>query len=574
MDFDRRILVPVGPDAWRWRTFDSERTVVVAARTVTSLVRVLEVLPDLVGDDHRLAVVFAHDPTSAFGEGVPELLRSLRCRTLPWDQLAEAKPDLMVSASENIGVPAGDYPVLVLPHGVGFQKFVPDSASSGTRLSGLVPDQLLTARRAWLAVSHPDQESQLAAVHPATVGRTVLVGDPCLDRLHASSRWRDRYRSSLGVAPGQKLLFVSSTWGQGSLIGRHPDLPARLLAELPSDGYRLALVLHPNVWSGHGAWQVRVLQRAALAAGALLIDPTEGWQQALTASDVVVGDHGSVTLYGAALGKPVLLAAFGEEAVPGTAGHLLRRSAPPLDRSAPLRPQIDAAVSDHRPDLLAAATDRAFTERGSAFPKLRRLLYQLLDLDPLPDSGSGGRARAFPPVPRAGTPLPTSFQVETVLVASGTPFPRVSVQRYPASVREPDEESGGVFWHLASDTEEPDPHLTDSASVLTCGRPSASLDAAHRQVTALRAHYAALLIAVPLPDGVLIDLAGGPRFAVRPVDGQPLAPGTAAAAFYTVLRDTLRTELLDHSGLLLDLGSHCRELTIQKVPELTEPTPD
>ncbi|MFE1320038.1 hypothetical protein [Kitasatospora phosalacinea] len=565
MDFDRRILVPVGPDAWRWRTFGSERTVAVAARTVTSLVRVLEVLPDLVGDDPRLTVVFAHDPTSAFGEGVPELLRSLRCRTLPWDQLGEAKPDLMVSASENIGVPVGDYPVLVLPHGVGFQKFVPDSASSGTRLSGLVSDGLLTARRAWLAVSHPDQERQLAAAHPATVGRTVLVGDPCLDRLHAGLRWRERYRSSLGVEPGQRLVFLSSTWGPGSLIGRCPDLPARLLAALPSDEYRLALVLHPNVWSGHGAWQVRVVERAALAAGALLIDPTEGWQQALTASDVVVGDHGSVTLYGAALGKPVLLAAFGEEAVPGTAGHLLHRSVPLLDRSAPLRPQIDAALSGHRSELLTAVTTHAFAEQGSAFPKLRQLLYQLLELDPPP--GTNGRPRAFPPVPRSGAGPATSFYVETALASSdASPF-RVSVRRYPASVSEPGEEADNVFWHLASDAEEPDTHLTDSASVLVCQRPSASSDSAHRRIAGLRAHYTALLVAVPLPDGVLVDLLDGPRFAVRPADGALLAPGPAAAAFYSVLRVKLRPELLDHSGLLLDLGSHCRELTVQKVPE-------
>ncbi|MFF2820187.1 hypothetical protein ACFVT9_32265 [Kitasatospora cineracea] len=565
MDFDRRILVPVGPDASRWRTFDSERTVAVAARTVTSLVRVLEVLPDLLGNDPRLAVVFAHDPTSAFGEGVPELLRSLRCRTLPWAQLSEAKPDLMVSASENIGVPPGDYPVLVLPHGVGFQKLVPDSASSGTRLSGLVSEGLLAVRRAWLAVSHPDQESQLAAAHPATVGRTVLVGDPCLDRLHAGLRWRDRYRSSLGIEPGQRLVFMTSTWGPGSLIGRHPDLPARLLAELPADEYRLALVLHPNVWSGHGAWQIRVAQRSALAAGALLIDPTAGWQQALTAADVVVGDHGSVTLYGAALGRPVLLAAFGEEAVPGTAGDALHRSVPLLDRSAPLRPQIDAALSGHRPDLLAAVARCAFMEPGSSFPKLRQLLYQLLEL--APPTAAGGRPMAFPPVPQPGAEVSTSFYVETTFAGADTSPFLVSVRRYPAAVREPGEESERTFWHLASDTEEPDTHLTDSASVLVCRRPSASLDAAHRRITELRAHYASLLIAASLPDGALVELAGGPRFAVRPADGAPLAPGQASAALYTVLRVKLHPELLDHCGLLLDLGSHCRELTIRKVPE-------
>ncbi|MFJ4677704.1 hypothetical protein [Kitasatospora sp. NPDC088783] len=70
-----------------------------------------------------------------------------------------------------------------------------------------------------------------------------------------------------------------------------------------------------------------------------------------------------------------------------------------------------------------------------------------------------------------------------------------------------------------------------------------------------------------LPDGALVGLASGPRFVVRSADGKPLAPEQAAAAFYTALRVKSRPELLDHFGLLLDLGSHCRELTIRKMPE-------
>lgn len=138
MESDERLLVPVGPDAARWRTFGGDRTLVVAARTVTSLVRVLDVVPEVVRDDPRITVVFAYDPTSAFNNGVLDLLRSLGCRTLPWPQLSEIAPDLLISASENIQLPPGDCPVLVLPHGVGFQKLVPDSAGPGTRLSGLV----------------------------------------------------------------------------------------------------------------------------------------------------------------------------------------------------------------------------------------------------------------------------------------------------------------------------------------------------------------------------------------------------------------------------------------------------
>ncbi|BAJ33031.1 MULTISPECIES: hypothetical protein [Kitasatospora] len=129
MDFDRHIIAPGSPNARQWRTFDSERTVPVAARTATSLVRVLEVLPEPVA-------VFAHDAILAFGGGVPELLRSLRCHTLPWNQLTSAKPDLMISASEHTGVPAGEYPVLVL---AGIGRVAQDRSS---RAAGSFPVEI------------------------------------------------------------------------------------------------------------------------------------------------------------------------------------------------------------------------------------------------------------------------------------------------------------------------------------------------------------------------------------------------------------------------------------------------
>ncbi|MDY0809996.1 hypothetical protein [Kitasatospora purpeofusca] len=105
MDPDERIHVPVGADADRWRTFEGERTVAVAARTVTSLVRVLDVVPEILHDDARITVVFAYDPTSAFNDGVLDLLRSLGCRTMPWPQLAECAPDLVISANLTFNMP-------------------------------------------------------------------------------------------------------------------------------------------------------------------------------------------------------------------------------------------------------------------------------------------------------------------------------------------------------------------------------------------------------------------------------------------------------------------------------------
>ncbi|MFQ6146831.1 CDP-glycerol glycerophosphotransferase family protein [Streptomyces seoulensis] len=556
LDSDERVLVPVGPDAERWRTFGSERTLVVAARTVTSLVRVLDVVPEIVHDDARVTVVFAYDPTSAFNNGVLDLLRASGCRTVPWSQLPEISPDLLVSASENISVPAGDYPVLVLPHGVGFHKLVPDSSGAGTRLSGLVPHDLLTARRAWLAVSHPDQAAQLFAAHPETAGRTVLVGDPCLDRLRASARWRERYRSVLGLIPGQRLVLISSTWGGESLIGTWPELPTELLAQLPTDEFRVALVLHPNVWSAHGAWQVRVMQQSALESGLIVIDPTDGWQQALVASDVVIGDHGSVTLYGAALDRPVLLAAFGSEAVPGTAGYALRSAAPWVVPGQSLRGQLEDTLAGHHPDRFADVAARAFAEPDAALTRLRNLVYDLMGLP--------ARKRLPPRSPRAfPLPPPTltrvrSLMVHTEVERDGRGDVHVRVRRFPAVLADEPTEGESSFWHLACDIDEPDTRLTDSASVIyaTAG-PFASETAAGAAARLLSDFPGARIVAFPQENGHLVGLRDGRTIRVTASGGPAISPGTAAAAVYACLRGGL--PLLD---MMLHLWHGPRKLRL------------
>ncbi|MEV0265018.1 hypothetical protein AB0I49_27265 [Streptomyces sp. NPDC050617] len=531
------LRTPVGPDAHRWRTFPGRKTVVAAARTVTSTVRVLETLPDLLRGDDRLAVVFAYDPTSAFNDGVIDLLHDAGCRVVPWPQLTGARPDLIVSASENIDVPAGDCPVLVLPHGVGFQKQVPDSRSARSRLSGMVPDALLEAGRAWLAVSHPEQEEQLAAAHPKTAGRTLLVGDPCFDQLLRGLPRRDEHRRALGVTGGRRLVVLSSTWGPTSLLGQDSDLVRRLLAELPCDEYRVAAITHPNVPSWHGYWEINRILAPAVEAGLLLMSPVHDWRSALTAADVVIGDHGSVTLYGAALGKPVLLAAFGSDAVPGTAAAGLGRAAPRLDPRGDLYEQVEEAVRTHAPDRYADIARRSFADPGQAVARLRTAVYELLKL-PEP--------RSAPPLPTLPTPASspaadvTSWCVVTTASAESGQW-TVTVRRRPAAAFEDaaaDEETEeGVYAHLASDSAEPDQRLAESASVLLNRSPARTAVAALRWIDETLAGFTGGFLAAAALDGggVLAGLRDGRR-AEATATGSDTDPGLCAAVLYTCLR--------------------------------------
>ncbi|WP_328335658.1 MULTISPECIES: hypothetical protein [unclassified Streptomyces] len=547
------LRVPVGRDSRRWSTFHAERTLVVAARTVTSSARVLECLPAVLRDDSRVSVVFAHDPTSAFNDGVLDLLHDAGCRVMPWDQLRDVSADLIISASENVDLPEGDCPVLVLPHGVGFQKLVPDSRSDRARLSGVVPDALLEAGRAWLAVSHPGQEQQLRGSHPGAAGRTLLIGDPCFDDLIASRPHRDTYRRALGIADHQRLVMLSSTWGPTSLLGRDPGLPARLLGELPYDEYRVGAIVHPNVWAGHGAWQLSNLLASALEAGLLLVPPVHTWRPALVAADAVIGDHGSVTLYGASLGIPLLIGSFGSDAVPGTAVSELARVAPRLDPLKDLRGQVEKAVDLHEPRRYEAVAQQAFAEPGQALARLRSAVYRLLEL-PEPSSPPPGAAALGAPEMAVRAVLAWTV---TTAVSTDAGQLAVMVDRTPSAVHGDPREGPAQFAHLACQEGERDGRLVDSASVLFRCAPADSTESATGWIADTLARLPGCLIAaVALHGGrVLTGLRDGRIVeAAAQTAGQVPAPdpGLAAAVVYSFLR---AGRPLEHPGVELRLGA-------------------
>ncbi|MHC0430638.1 CDP-glycerol glycerophosphotransferase family protein [Streptomyces sp. O3] len=544
--------MPAGDDAERWRTLRGERLLVAVARTVTSTVRVVDVLRPVLRDDPRVDVVFAYDPTSAFNDGVHDLLRALGARVLPWDQLPHTHADLIVTATENADlVDHGDAPVLVLPHGVGFHKHVPDARGPHDRLAGVVPEALLRSGRARLAISHPDQAHQLRATHPAAAGRTVLVGDPCFDALIEGRALRARYRAALGVPEGRRLVMLSSTWREHSVIGRDASLPARLLAELPRDEYAVALVTHPNVIAAHGLFQLENVLGSALASGLLRIPPDAGWQATLLASDLLIGDHGSVTFYGAAVGTPLLLGAFGEhEVVSGTPMRELGRIAPHLDPHTPLRPQLERALDAHDADRLRKLGQRALAVPGQALSRLRETLYDLLRL-PTPAGQPARAARGLAPADPHPAPMtgPDGHASVVLTRMDGEPgAERVTVERYPAAVRHlidaprdtpRDALRDGLpgFRHLSSTDDAHAQETVESASVLVRSSPARTAVEAARWIADTHARYPGALLAAAAVagGGCRVGLADGRTVEVS-ATGPVTDPEVLASVVYACLR--------------------------------------
>ncbi|WP_150252786.1 hypothetical protein [Nocardiopsis deserti] len=549
-----------GGEAPRWRTFDGP-VVLALARTFTSAVRVLESLTLFRGDT-RVLFVFAYDGTSAFNAGTERLLAEHQVCLVPWESRLEVEPALVLTATENADLTGFSCPVVVLPHGVGFQKYVPDHRSGGVRLSGVPRPEFHDADNVHLVLSHPAQREQLRAARVPLAEHAVVVGDPARDRLLAGRRMRDRYRERMGVRPDQRLVVATSTWGPEGLIGSRPLLPGSLLGALPHDGYRVAAVLHPNVWFAHSPWQVRHMLADALDAGLLLIPPHSGWGAAMVAADCVVGDHGSVTLYGAAMDHPVLLAAMGSESVPGTAVSELARTAA---RLAPedLRRQVEAAIDGHRPGLHSGAADLAFAHPGQGWRRLTELLYGLLGLEPRPSDRVGedtGRSLP-PPVADPATGTPRSFEVHGRLEGPQ----EVSLERFPAASRTVPDPPHGTFRHLcAYETEERDA-LANSASVVCRDAPPGEADhgtapAGSWAARTLRSYPGALAVACATGPGTLLVVRDGRRFLVR--SRPPLPPALAAGAVYTFLRSS--AQVPDHVKVWV--GSVPRECVVESLP--------
>jgi hypothetical protein len=383
----------------------------------------------------------------------------------------------------------------------------------------------LRGKQVWLAVPHPAQRDRLARDYPAAAARCVVVGDIVFDQLTMSLPRRDQYRRALGVRPGQRLVVVTSTWGDGSLFKSWPGLPARLLGELPADEYVVALVLHPNIWADQGGYLLRLRLRDARRAGLALLSPTAGWQAALVAADAVIGDHGSVTMYAAALDRPVLLTGDRTAArvLPGTPPDELAGMTGRLDPGLPLAQQVDAVIEGHKPGRLGALADRMFARRGEAARALRDLLYDKLGL-PSPDTA--------PLTDAANPPEPERVESRSFMVHAGIGQDDViRLWRFPAAVRNGWAAPAGAIAHLCADEEDPDPRRLGNASVIV-RRTSAETEEADAWLTGTFRRYPGCRVAaLPYGDGCLVAMHEGSRVHVAMITDASLAGSAVYARF-------------------------------------------
>ncbi|MFJ9842653.1 hypothetical protein ACIRYZ_19655 [Kitasatospora sp. NPDC101155] len=557
--------MPSHPHVWpadRWNTRPVKARVLAVARTLTSATRVLDVLTLLNQDG--IERYFTVNPGSAFADrGLTDYLRDLPGYTvLEWEDAVRRRFDLAVACAVHASMHRLDAHLVVLPHGAGYNRLVTESTGDTVSAAGLSRNELTHRGRVFvdvLGLSHPEQLDRLRVSCPEALDVARVVGDPCFDRILGSVRSRDAYRAALGAVDGRRLVVVNSTWSGHSLLGRRPDLPRRLVRRLPADEYTVAVVLHPNIWSRHDP---ETLLDDARRMGLRLIPPHQGWQAALVAADCLIGDHGSVSVYGAALGRRTLLVATGAaELDPHSPSYAFGQAAPVLDPDGDLAAQLEQALARDPADL-SDITDRSLAHHGESARLLRPLLYSFLERLDEPE-GEPVLPPYPKPVPRpGGTDRPTAYDVEGK--SEGT---EVSLRRYPFDPNDPTPRG----FHALTD-DHPGDALRYTAEVLARTEPHAEHPATHwladtaAELPGLAVAVAALGPArhlLRLHTGRLLEALAERDFGRAEPVLDPLLLGSAVASW---LADGGDPAGLPEHGLTVRTGEHRTRVSFRTGP--------
>ncbi|MCE7007045.1 hypothetical protein LWC34_30070 [Kibdelosporangium philippinense] len=228
-----------------------------------------------------------------------------------------------------------------------------------------------------------------------------------------------------------------------------------------------------------------------LRAGLRLVPPAVGWQHTIVAADVVLGDHGAVTGYSAAIGRPTLLATFPDHDVaPGSVIEALGKSAPHVDFRQSLHEQLHRAIGDYEPDQFHTVRELTSSIPDESARTLRQVFYQLMDL-PEPD-----RAAVVRPFDPSELTIEDGIACAALVSAELSSDASVHVTRWPADVTSHHSalhEAADI--HLVVRSDHPQRDLLTHAAILTHQNPPNDMHA-DQALAEIMANYPACRLAV------------------------------------------------------------------------------
>ncbi|HEV2636383.1 MAG TPA: hypothetical protein VGX23_14630 [Actinocrinis sp.] len=461
------------------------------ARNLVSAIRLVHVM-GIFADDPRVRIRWTIVPGSDYADETSEYLAALGMRLTPWDRACATEHALIIATSANGDLHRLRGPLLLLPHGAGFNRVV---AADESAPAGLASAQLLHEGRVVpeiVGLEHENQHERLAFHCPDAAARGVVLGDPTRDRMAVGAGLRTVYRRTLGVSGQQALVVLSSTWGPGSLLDAHPDLPVRLAAALPFDDHRIAAIVHPNAAARMGSWEVGRLLSRSQDAGLRLVPP-DRWESTVLAADLVIGDHGSVSLYAAAAGVRLLLGAYdAAQIVADSPMAALSARVPHLRPGASLESELRTALAQdvHTPAYEQARD--AFGIVGRSLPTTQHVAYRLLGLS---RPSKEPDIRAPEPCRREQNRTAHLVIVERSPDHQGT----YSVRRFAPHI-DPDllaaYDGSEVCRHLTMAETDLDMYVRDNAEVVFLDPPDNQLESFPDQASSVFAHQAPCATAI------------------------------------------------------------------------------
>jgi hypothetical protein len=409
------------------------------AATIDRLVDVRAVLHDHA--DIKIMVTFEEGSRRSRygnGDGVRKRLRDLGIDPISWRDATRRRFAVVIATHATSGLLRRRWPnVVVMPHGAGYNRIVPRNTGSTTTPVGLSRRELtrwggLLVPRV-ICLSAEEQRQHLAGCCRRVLSRVRVLGDPAYALLRRSEVRRQSYRDKLGVGRDQLLVVLASTWTQWSLYRAHKDIATRLLAQLPADRYRVVLVQHPNIAAEDSEFGIDCRLKTAKAAGLTALPPYDGgWRAALIAADIVVGDHGSVTFYGGAIGRPVLALRTGVvELANESPFRDFVALAAELHPDGDLRAQVERAIADYRPGQFDDVVERVIGTGEDALEQLRSIIFELLGR---PEPTRPIRFDAVPDPAHTAPGRVTSYQVRVLTRRHGGRLDEVELERVPTAV--------------------------------------------------------------------------------------------------------------------------------------------
>ena len=357
-----------GPQVPRHRTAAADRaTLLAVVDSVSSGRRLMEVVR-LVEGDARVRVFFTVPAGIETDLSIRRFLSSVGALVVPWSYATQHPFTLALTAGSE-GIAELEVPTVLIPKS---------------------PAALGATGSATLALAHAQDRAVVARTHPQAAENAQVVGDADFDRLSASFPYRDAYRWALRVLPGQSLIVVATT-ESAHLPDPMIELPARLASALPREGYRVAVLAHPDAWYGPVRRRMALRLSESFREGFHVVAPDSDWCAVLAAADLVISDFGPFGPYAAAAGASVAFGAppRGGMAEPDRAFDsaltALAGLAPHMTAGEPLAKQL-AGFTEACPRSAYAAIAARITSRPGRFAiNMHRLVYRRLGI-PQPSS--------------------------------------------------------------------------------------------------------------------------------------------------------------------------------------------